>query len=303
MEREELLTEKGRVLYEQSQLSRLLAVDRESTDALDENHVRALGIDFSHSTCRIGVIRMFSGQNNPRPSERIFDEGRALDICRALLEKQGYPSLCVGYEGYIVCFLPLDDSKEECCLEFWKVFIEMIHKLYGLSISIGVGRLCRSFDDIPDSFDDAVFAAEDCETAGDVQIWQPLDGPSESLAARIGKVRNFIQENYTDKNLTLNVLSSRIYLSPAYISTLFKRYIGKNFKSYLTFLRMKKACELLTESAFCTFEISEAIGYPNSQYFSVLFKKHTGMAPTEYREKFRKVVSGVPKLPFGSLAP
>ncbi|WP_407645396.1 helix-turn-helix domain-containing protein [Halanaerobium kushneri] len=54
--------------------------------------------------------------------------------------------------------------------------------------------------------------------------------------------------------------------------------------SYLTETRMKKAKELLLNSQLKVYEISKKVGYKSSNYFSQVFKKHTGNSPLEYRQ-------------------
>ena len=54
-------------------------------------------------------------------------------------------------------------------------------------------------------------------------------------------------------------------------------------------LRINKAKELLATSNLKTFEISEAVGIHDPAYFSVLFKKNTGMSPKAYRDQFVNV--------------
>lgn len=52
---------------------------------------------------------------------------------------------------------------------------------------------------------------------------------------------------------------------------------------YLTDLRMKRAKEFLTETGLSIKAVSYETGYSDPNYFSKIFKKHTGLTPTEYR--------------------
>ncbi|MNC49167.1 HTH-type transcriptional regulator YesS [compost metagenome] len=54
---------------------------------------------------------------------------------------------------------------------------------------------------------------------------------------------------------------------------------------------MEKAAELLKQTDYKSYEISEKVGYGNPQYFSVLFKKHYGMSPSDYRKSQRDELS------------
>ncbi|MNJ00674.1 HTH-type transcriptional regulator YesS [compost metagenome] len=74
-------------------------------------------------------------------------------------------------------------------------------------------------------------------------------------------------------------------MTPAYVSTLFKKYKDISIMEHIIRVRLDKAKELLINTDLKGYEVSEKIGYPNSQYFSVLFKKNTGLSPMEYRQK------------------
>lgn len=94
---------------------------------------------------------------------------------------------------------------------------------------------------------------------------------------------DFIAKNYCDAELSLSSTAKSLFVSPSYLSNLFKRRCNMNFVDYVTKMRMDKACELLTASEYKTYEIASLVGYSNAQYFSTCFKKYTGMTPSEWR--------------------
>lgn len=98
----------------------------------------------------------------------------------------------------------------------------------------------------------------------------------------INQIQSYIQAHFAE-NLTLNVLSERFYVSPSYLSRLFKKKTGTNFIDYLTHLRVERAKEYLTQTSRKIYHISEMIGYENPRYFAKLFKEETGCTPQEYR--------------------
>ncbi|MFC7679377.1 response regulator [Paenibacillus sp. GCM10028914] len=102
---------------------------------------------------------------------------------------------------------------------------------------------------------------------------------------QISEAVQFIHHNYDDIELSVKMVSSRIFMSASYFSSLFKAHTGKTFVEYVTGYRMEKAKELLKHSSLKTYEIATKTGYQDAQYFSVLFKKCTGDTPTEYRQK------------------
>jgi len=99
----------------------------------------------------------------------------------------------------------------------------------------------------------------------------------------IDKAVSYIEENYGDCTLSIEKICSELNVSSAYFSTIFKRETGKTFLNYLTEIRMEKAILLLDGTEEKTYIISEKVGYSEPNYFSYVFKKKYGMAPSKYR--------------------
>jgi two-component system response regulator YesN len=103
----------------------------------------------------------------------------------------------------------------------------------------------------------------------------------------IEEVRRYLDENFAS-NITLSATADRHKISPSYLSLLFAEITGKKFIDYLTERRIKKARELLKHSEMKVYEVSGAVGYNDSFYFSNCFKKLTGVSPSDYRESMRE---------------
>lgn len=99
----------------------------------------------------------------------------------------------------------------------------------------------------------------------------------------IEEIRLGLDENFAE-DITLSAMANRYNISPSYLSLLFTERTGKNFIDYLTERRIKKAKELLKHTDLKIYEISNAVGYKDSFYFSNCFKKITGVSPSEYRD-------------------
>lgn len=97
------------------------------------------------------------------------------------------------------------------------------------------------------------------------------------------KAKQFIQENYADSNLSVEILSNYLNVSAAYFSTIFKKETGQSFVMYLTNVRMEAALELLNNTQEKTYVIAGEVGYTEPNYFSYVFRKKYGMSPTKYR--------------------
>lgn len=94
----------------------------------------------------------------------------------------------------------------------------------------------------------------------------------------------YIRQNYHDSDFSLAKLLTLLSVSKSYFSSVFKAQTGQTFIEYLTAVRMEKAKFFLKYSALCTYEIAERVGFTDSHYFSITFKRHVGMTPREYKE-------------------
>lgn len=106
---------------------------------------------------------------------------------------------------------------------------------------------------------------------------------SKSIKLILRNALDYIHEHYSEQ-LTLNDVAEHVYVSPSYLSRMFKKELGKNFVDYLNGLRIEKAKELLMDPRYKTYEVAEIVGIPDAHYFSRLFKKYEGVSPTEYRD-------------------
>lgn len=93
----------------------------------------------------------------------------------------------------------------------------------------------------------------------------------------------YIEENYY-KDLTLETVAGTVYITPGYLSLLFKQVMGINFLDYLHEIRIDKACEMLQDKSLKTYQIATKVGYNNDKYFFQIFKKYRNMTPTQYRD-------------------
>ena len=108
---------------------------------------------------------------------------------------------------------------------------------------------------------------------------------NDTPAARCGRLAvAYINEHYADCDLKLPDVLEHLGVSRSYFSTVFKEKTGQSFVEYLTNLRMEKAKEYLRETGLCTYEIAERIGFADPHYFSLSFRRRTGMTPKQYRE-------------------
>ena len=103
----------------------------------------------------------------------------------------------------------------------------------------------------------------------------------------ISRARAYLSEHYADPNLMLQDVAGEVHLSQSHFSTVFAQETGLTFTQYLTALRIGKAKELLEATEMRSSQIAQEVGYNDSHYFSYLFKKTTGMTPSEFRRSNR----------------
>jgi two-component system response regulator YesN len=96
----------------------------------------------------------------------------------------------------------------------------------------------------------------------------------------------FVEKRYMEA-IGLNDIADEVWLNPVYLSGLFKKETGRNFKDYLIKFRIDKAKELLRDSNLNVAEVSESVGYKDTKYFSKLFAQNVGMNPSRYRKLYR----------------
>ena len=101
----------------------------------------------------------------------------------------------------------------------------------------------------------------------------------------VEKIVDYLEDHYTEK-ISLDQIAQNMYLSPFYISRIFKSEVGDTPINYLINLRMEKARQLLREKPNCSVqEIALQVGYDDAYHFSKLFKKHYGNSPSQYRAR------------------
>lgn len=107
---------------------------------------------------------------------------------------------------------------------------------------------------------------------------------SDRTGSLVGRAKDYIDRHY-GSDISLDDVSRELDISPYYFSRLFKEGAGVTFIEYLTTLRMNRARELLLDPSVPVKDIGAAVGYQDPNYFSRLFRRQTGLSPSEFREQ------------------
>ncbi|WP_342416812.1 AraC family transcriptional regulator [Paenibacillus sp. FSL R10-2782] len=98
----------------------------------------------------------------------------------------------------------------------------------------------------------------------------------------LGRAKMYIEERFND-DLSLEEVADFVHLNPHYFSKIFKQEYGETFIDFVTRLRIDKAISLIKAGNLALKEISFEVGYKDPNYFSRVFKKITGVPPTEFK--------------------
>lgn len=94
----------------------------------------------------------------------------------------------------------------------------------------------------------------------------------------------YIRAHYQEE-LTLEKVSSVVFLNPVYFSQLFKQKTGHGFKDYIIHLRMEEARHLLRQPGLKISDVAERVGYQDMRHFSQVFRRKYNMTPSDYRQQ------------------
>lgn len=116
------------------------------------------------------------------------------------------------------------------------------------------------------------------------QMIEQSGGTDGDADVVVRTVQSYIAQHCAE-DLSLEQLAGMVYLSPSYLSRLFKRETGENLSSYIQNVRIEQAKLLLRTTSLKTYEVAERVGISDPVYFSRIFKKITGVKPKDYRRE------------------
>lgn len=131
-------------------------------------------------------------------------------------------------------------------------------------------------------------------------FWSLLDLFTQEHKTQLGKMQSIIEEisnhmvEYHGKPLTVSELAMKANMTPASFSRAFKRQTGSSPKEFINSCRIKKAKELMREKKDITLkEVADLAGFQDEFYFSKLFKKKEGIAPSVYKKNHFSVINSI----------
>lgn len=105
------------------------------------------------------------------------------------------------------------------------------------------------------------------------------------LSMMVTMIEEYIRNNYK-QDISMQDAARAINYSETYFCKIFKQKYGQSFTSYLTGYRMEEAKKLLLQPTVNVRKVGETVGYADATYFARVFRRSTGMSPSEYRNAF-----------------
>lgn len=99
----------------------------------------------------------------------------------------------------------------------------------------------------------------------------------------IQKAAEYIRNNYRNK-LTIDEIAQAVYLSPCYVSRIFKQGLGCTLMEYLTQVRVEQAKIMLKNPKYNVMQVAEESGFEDPGYFTRVFKKLEGVTPSRFKQ-------------------
>lgn len=115
-------------------------------------------------------------------------------------------------------------------------------------------------------------------------IAQFFAGQQKDIIRPVRLADAYMQEHFSDYDISLEKVAEIVGLTPAYFSALYKKEKQTGFLESLTAVRIKKSKDLLQSGNETVAKISSLVGYSDIKYFGKIFKKVTGITPNEFRQ-------------------
>ncbi|OQB25933.1 MAG: HTH-type transcriptional regulator YesS [Firmicutes bacterium ADurb.Bin182] len=112
-----------------------------------------------------------------------------------------------------------------------------------------------------------------------------INRKTQESSSLSGKIIAFIDANYRNEEVCLDVLARKLYFSVSHIVKVFKNATGKSIKEYITEKRIAEAKDLLSSGNVKIRDVARHVGYSNVRSFINIFKKYTGFTPGDYKDE------------------
>lgn len=95
----------------------------------------------------------------------------------------------------------------------------------------------------------------------------------------------YVDQNYCNPNLTLKIVAKKVYSNESYLSRIFKEEVGQSLTEYVTKKRIDESIRLFNTTDLKVYEVANKVGFRDSHYFSICFKKQVGITVKEFKKE------------------
>jgi two-component system, response regulator YesN len=234
------------------------------------------------------ALSICTDSGHPASGHAYTPDSKWLDSFKDMLEKEHFDEyerllrrLTAEYrqsEG-----TPVNQVKEL----YYRLLLESESFIYDRGLSGNAGRQTPAV--LWERMSEAYYLDELQEMVMDrLQAWRNAWEESQNGQGYISsKIVRYVHQHYANADLSVQEISEHLQLTASYIISAYKEATGTTVKQYLLEYRIDKARELLRDRNLKVADIAVQVGFKDGEYFAKVFRKHTGMAPSEYRERFQ----------------
>lgn len=235
---------------------------------IPEQHINKLGVNSSiQSYCVIFI------------DQYVLDSEESDRVMAAVDEQFNAMLFFADIQGekatVIIAFMETDNSDE---IGAW--ICGWSAKNIKHSHSVVTGCVVDCLNDINKSLDDCrqqINAKNNNKMPSDKQRAENYEKLKDSVI-------QFLEENYSNRNLSQTMVADYFHLSIYSLSRMFKKQFGMSFSEYVNGKRLEKSRELLLSTTLSVREIAGKVGFSDANYFTRLFRQNFGISPTDFRK-------------------
>lgn len=263
-----------------------------------------------HMTCRVGIsnaakelasVHELYDQTLRAISVGFYEEGKNLFLVPTVEKRDDGPSSALVIPAFEQAFRFQDTETMEVLLASY--FLEIREKRVNVSEVRQMGGLmlacCRKrlepYDStsLSDSLERQLLSAPTCSEfercLRDIVAltFSLLKEYEQDRYDPVLAAKRFIEIHYME-NISLATIAEAVHVNDSYLSRVFKQKTGTTITTAVNQKKVDVACALLEHEDLKTYEVAERVGFEDAAYFSNIFRKHTGLSPSQYRAKARK---------------
>lgn len=204
-----------------------------------------------------------------------------LEVVNKTGNRKGIYFISGSNESEVIILLALRDNESFNGINsFGNLILMTLNDTQKLSVSGAFGSVVSSIKELNKSYEEAqeTIKSKGYKAKNTIIIYDP--NKDKSI---IRDIESYIQDNY-QSNISINAIASSVYLTPQYLCKLYKKETGETVNDYITKVRIEQSKRLLRDRRYKLYEIAEKVGYNDANYYARVFKKITGLNPSEYRD-------------------